>query len=107
VLYNFCCSLTVIAGALLTLVVGQVAESSLILLLAVAAGGFMYIAASDLIPALHERATLTSLLGQATTFGLGIGFMHGIVVFENLLLPGYDRCCPPRRRGRKCRFRSF
>ena len=88
VLYNFYCSLTVISGVLFTLALGQVAESSLILLLPIAAGGFIYIAASDLIPALHERSTLTSLVGQATTFGLGIGFMQGIVVFENILLPG-------------------
>ena len=88
VLYNFYCSLTVVAGVLFTLALGQMAESSLILLLPIAAGGFIYIAASDLIPALHERSTLPSLVGQTTTFGLGIGFMQGIVVFENLLLPG-------------------
>ncbi|MEW6037023.1 MAG: ZIP family metal transporter [Pseudomonadota bacterium] len=88
VLYNFYCSLTVLAGVLFTLALGRVAESSLILLLPIAAGGFIYIAASDLIPALHERSSLRSLVGQATTFGIGIGFMQGIVVFENLLLPG-------------------
>jgi zinc and cadmium transporter len=43
------------------------AESSLIVLLPVAAGGFIYITASDLIPVLHERSTLASLLGQATS----------------------------------------
>jgi zinc and cadmium transporter len=88
VLYNFYCSLTVMAGVLFTLALGQAAESSLILLLPLAAGGFIYIAGSDLIPALHEIPTLPGLVGQATTFGLGIGFMQGIVVFENLLLPG-------------------
>jgi zinc and cadmium transporter len=88
VFYNFYCSLTVIAGVLFTLALGQVAASSLILLLPIAAGGFIYIAASDLIPALHERSTLTSLVGQATTFGLGIGFMQGIVIFENAFVSG-------------------
>ena len=75
-----------IAGVLFTFLVGQMAESSLILLLPVAAGGFIYIAASDLIPALHAHSTLPSLLGQACTFGLGIGFMQFIVVFEISLL---------------------
>jgi len=88
VLYNFYCSLTVMAGVLFTLALGQVAESSLILLLPVAAGGFIYIAASDLIPALHEHSTLPSLVGQTATFSLGIGFMQGIVIFENALLSG-------------------
>ena len=76
VLYNFYCSLTVIAGVLFTLALGQIAESSLILLLPIAAGGFIYIAASDLIPALHGRSTLPSLVGQATTFGIGNVFMQ-------------------------------
>jgi zinc and cadmium transporter len=88
VLYNFYCSLTVVAGVVFTLALGQVAESSLILLLPIAAGGFIYIAASDLIPVLHEHSTLPSLVGQTATFSLGIGFMQGIVIFENALLSG-------------------
>jgi zinc and cadmium transporter len=88
VFYNFYCSLTVLAGVLFTLLLGQFAQSSLVFLLPVAAGGFIYIAASDLIPALHERSTLVSLFGQAGTFGLGIAFMQGIVIFESILLTG-------------------
>lgn len=88
VLYNFYCSLTVLVGVLFTLVLGQFAQASLVYLLPVAAGGFIYIAASDLIPALHERSTLFSLFGQAGTFGLGIVFMQGIVIFESLLIAG-------------------
>jgi len=88
VLYNFYCSLTVVVGVLFALAAGQIAESFLVLLLPMAAGGFIYIAGSDLIPALHERATLPSLVGQVASFGFGIAFMQGIVIFETLLLPG-------------------
>lgn len=88
VLYNFYCSLTVLAGVLFTVALGQIAQASLIYLLPVAAGGFIYIAASDLIPALHERSTLANLVGQAGSFGLGIGFMQGVVVVESLLVSG-------------------
>lgn len=88
VLYNFYCSLTVIAGVLFTLALGQVAESSLILLLPIAAGGFIYIAASDLIPVLHQRSSLLSLVGQVTAFGLGIAFMQSIVIFETAFVSG-------------------
>jgi zinc and cadmium transporter len=88
VLYNFYCSLTVLAGVLFTLALGRVAESSLILLLPIAAGGFIYIAASDLIPALHEHSSLSNVIAQAATFGLGIVFMQSVVAFETLLLPG-------------------
>lgn len=86
VLYNFYCSLSVVPGALFTLLLSQVAASSLVVLLPIAAGGFIYIAASDLIPVLHERSTLRHLSGQSASFALGIAFMQGIVVFEQTLL---------------------
>jgi zinc and cadmium transporter len=86
VLYNFYCSLTVLPGAVFTLLLSQVAESSLIVLLPIAAGGFIYIAASDLIPVLHERSSLTHLGGQSISFATGIGFMQFIVIFEQALL---------------------
>lgn len=85
VLYNFYCSLTVLPGAIFTLLLSQVAESSLIFLLPIAAGGFIYIAASDLIPVLHERSSLRHLSGQSASFVLGIGFMQSIVIFEQTL----------------------
>lgn len=84
--YNFYCSLAVLPGVLFTLALGQIAESSLVLLLPVAAGGFIYIAASDLIPVLHERSALPNLAGQTAAFAGGVGFMQGVVAFENLLL---------------------
>ncbi len=86
VLYNFYCSLTVLPGAIFTLLLSHVAASSLIVLLPIAAGGFIYIAASDLIPVLHERTSLTHLGGQSVSFAAGIGFMQGIVIFEQTLL---------------------
>ncbi|OAI19552.1 MULTISPECIES: ZIP family metal transporter [Methylomonas] len=86
VLYNFYCSLSVVPGALFTLLLSQVAASSLVVLLPIAAGGFIYIAASDLIPVLHERSTLRHLGGQSASFALGIALMQGIVVFEQSLL---------------------
>ena len=84
--FNFYCSLTVLLGVVFTLLLSQVAQSSLILLLPVAAGGFIYIAASDLIPVLHERSSLAHLGGQTAAFALGIGFMQFIVIFEQALL---------------------
>lgn len=85
VLYNFLCSLTVLAGVLFALCLGQVAESSLLFLLPIAAGGFIYIAASDLIPALHECSRLPAKAGQALTCALGAGFMQSIVIVESNL----------------------
>lgn len=86
VLYNFYCSLSVLPGAIFTLFLSQLAESSLTLLLPIAAGGFIYIAASDLIPVLHERCSFPSLSGQTAAFGMGIVFMQFIVFFEQILI---------------------
>lgn len=85
VLYNFYCSLTVVAGAVFTLLFSQVAESSLAFLLPIAAGGFIYIAATDMIPALHEHSTLGHLFGQTVIFAFGIGFMQSIIILEHFL----------------------
>ncbi|MDI1293809.1 MAG: ZIP family metal transporter [Methylobacter sp.] len=85
VLYNFYCSLTVVVGAVFTLLFSQVAESSLVFLLPIAAGGFIYIAATDMIPALHEHSTLPHLFGQTAIFAFGIGFMQSIIILEYFL----------------------
>jgi zinc and cadmium transporter len=82
--YNFYCSLSVLAGIAATLLLGRFAESSLTLLLPLAAGGFIYIAASDFIPALHSRVAAPQW-GQVFTFGIGIGLMKSVVVFEQLI----------------------
>jgi zinc and cadmium transporter len=86
VIYNFYCSLTVVLGALFTLLLSQFAEASLIFLLPVAAGGFIYIAATDFIPVLHEHSSLKNLYGQTVIFAMGVGFMQAIVMFEASLM---------------------
>lgn len=63
-----------------TLLLGAYAQASLVWLLP--------IAASDLILVLHERSALSSLAEQAAGFGLGVGFMQGIALLEETLLPG-------------------
>lgn len=86
VLYNFYCSLSIFPGALFTLLLSQTAESSLTVLLPIAAGGFIYIAASDMILILHERSSFRYLLAQTAAFAVGIACMQGIVIFEQVLL---------------------
>ena len=52
--YNFLISLSVIAGALITYALGAVLEPFLPIALALVAGNFIYIAATDLMPELQE-----------------------------------------------------
>ncbi|MGY6217221.1 ZIP family metal transporter [Methylolobus aquaticus] len=82
--YNFYCSLTVLPGIGATLLLGQYAEASLTLLLPVAAGGFIYIASSDLIPALHDKG-LGAPWEQVFTFATGVGFMQSVAALEQFV----------------------
>jgi len=83
--YNFYCSLTVLAGIGVTLLLGHHAETSLTLLLPVAAGGFIYIAASDLIPTLHARVAGPHW-AQVLTFAAGVSLMQSVVALERLMV---------------------
>lgn len=75
-LVNILSALTAVIGALITFWIGEKIETSIPILLAITAGFFIYIAASDLIPEIHHEnrkgfATIeTSLmfLGVATIY---------------------------------------
>lgn len=53
-LYNFLVALSTLIGALITYALGAVLEPFLSIALALVAGNFIYIAATDLMPELHE-----------------------------------------------------
>lgn len=87
---NFFCALTVVAGVLATLIAGYWAAGLLPYLLPIAAGGFIYIAAADFIPALHAHTPHASSGAlhdscQVVVVVLGIGCMLGIGEFEHFL----------------------
>ena len=86
ILYNFYCSLSVVPGAIFTLLLSQIANSSLVVLLPIAAGGFIYIAASDLIPVLHEHSSVRHAAAQIAAFAVGIACMQSLVLFEKTVL---------------------
>lgn len=74
-LWNFLSALVAIAGTVLTLALGQDAARVPEFITPAAAGGFIYIAASDLIPELHhERGPLKALV-QLACMALGVGVM--------------------------------
>jgi zinc and cadmium transporter len=75
VLFNFLSGAVALAGAAVTLMIGQVSVGFTDALLPVAAGGFIYIAASDLVPELRKEESRTRSLGQIGLVVLGIGFM--------------------------------
>ncbi|MDI6805816.1 MAG: ZIP family metal transporter [Candidatus Bathyarchaeia archaeon] len=73
-IYNFVSAITAILGAITTYLVLYI-QSVAILLVAFAAGGFIYIAATDLMPELHKRTRASISIVQFLTIMLGIGLM--------------------------------
>ncbi len=75
-LVNILSALTAVAGALITFWIGEKVETSIPILLAITAGFFIYIAASDLIPEIHHEnrkgfaviETFLMFLGVATIY---------------------------------------
>lgn len=80
--FNFGTALTAIAGAVMLLVFSARAERLAELMVPFAAGGFIYIAAADLIPEIHKHTETKKSIGQLAAFGVGIGIMFSLLLFE-------------------------
>jgi zinc and cadmium transporter len=81
-LFNFASALTAILGGLIILLVGPHVENISLYLLPVTAGGFIYIAAADLIPELHVECGISISIRQFIFIALGIGLMAILVLLE-------------------------
>jgi len=74
-LFNFASGLVAVFGAVLTLTLGVKFTNLIPLLIPFTAGGFIYIASSDLIPELHKETNLLKSGVQLLGLLLGIGLM--------------------------------
>jgi zinc and cadmium transporter len=72
--YNFASAVTAILGALITYFLTAI-QNLQTLLVPFAAGGFIYIAATDLMPELHKKSQASTSLIQLITILLGIALM--------------------------------
>lgn len=79
---KFFLGVDVFLGAFIVFLVGSQAALFSIYLLPITAGGFLYIAGSDLIPELHHghEVSVRAALGQFTCIVLGIGLMAILLV---------------------------
>ena len=82
-LYNFLTALTAIAGALMTLALGPVVKGFSLTLLPITAGGFIYIAGSDLIPELKHDMSLSHSMYQFFSLIFGIVVMSLLILIES------------------------
>lgn len=79
--FNFLSSLSAFAGAIVVLALGQGADSFGEILVPITAGGFIYIAVSDLLPELRKENRVAWSIGQLALLGAGVGIMQLLKVF--------------------------
>jgi zinc and cadmium transporter len=75
---NFIAACAAILGAVITVLLGSVAEELIMFILPFAAGGFIYLAGSDLIPELHRESSVRKSLIQLTAILAGLFLMFYI-----------------------------
>lgn len=73
--FNFICALMAIFGAIIGYILSGITENVSLFLISFTAGGFIYIAASDLIPELHRQKDAKRANIAFITFILGLIFM--------------------------------
>ncbi len=82
-LYNFASAIVAIIGVFLAYFLSGLNPGFHYLLLPIAAGGFIYIAASDLIPELHKDSNMKRSVFNFGLFVLALVFMYGAkIIFE-------------------------
>lgn len=80
--FNFLSALTAIAGAGVALLLGNITEQFAMWLLPVAAGGFIYVALSDLIPELHKSNRGGQSIIQVIAIIIGVAAMAALLALE-------------------------
>ncbi|MFH1978758.1 MAG: ZIP family metal transporter [Candidatus Aenigmatarchaeota archaeon] len=79
---NFLTALTAIIGAIVALIIGSFIENIALFLVPIAAGGFIYIAGSDLIPELHKEVKASRSFLQLVALIMGIIVMMLLLGLE-------------------------
>ncbi|OGO06218.1 MAG: hypothetical protein A2Y60_00070 [Chloroflexi bacterium RBG_13_54_9] len=83
ILFNFASALTAILGALVALSIGPHVQAFSLVMLPITAGGFIYIAGSDLIPEVQQTCGSAGIaLSHFVVIMLGIGLMALLVLLD-------------------------
>jgi zinc and cadmium transporter len=81
-MFNFISSLTSFIGVILVFILGSFAESIVMWILPIAAGGFIYIAVADLIPELHKEKNKLYSVIQVLVAIIGVLMMYALLFLE-------------------------
>ncbi len=79
---NFFSALTAVLGGIISLVIGPMVKDYSITLLPLTAGGFIYVAGSDLIPELQGCETARASFLQLVSMICGIGVMALLILLD-------------------------
>ncbi|MFH0792121.1 MAG: ZIP family metal transporter [bacterium] len=82
-IYNFISALTAFVGAIVSLVAGSGISNYSLILIPITAGGFIYIAGSDLLPELHHETRASHSLKQLLAIALGVLIMVLLALKES------------------------
>lgn len=82
VLLNFLTALTAVFGTVAVLILGAHTENVASFLVPFAAGNFIYIASTDLIPELHKETAVSKSIVQLVSFVLGVCIMLLLLQLE-------------------------
>ncbi|MEK6589324.1 MAG: ZIP family metal transporter [Nitrospinota bacterium] len=80
--FNLLSAVTSILGAIISLVIGPQIQGYSLFMLPVTAGGFIYIAGSDLIPELQHDVNVSTSFSQLISIILGVLVMALLVLIE-------------------------
>ncbi|MCX6793297.1 MAG: ZIP family metal transporter [Candidatus Falkowbacteria bacterium] len=80
-LFNFFSALAAVLGTVVLFSFGQTAMNLSAFLVPITAGGFIYIAVSDLLPELHKETRWLWSLGQLIFLTLGVGIMYLLKIY--------------------------
>ncbi|MFA6097535.1 MAG: ZIP family metal transporter [Candidatus Paceibacterota bacterium] len=72
IFFNFVSSLTAILGVLATFIFASSIKGSIPFILAIAGGGFVYIATADLIPEIHKERKSAKMIVQSLALFFGV-----------------------------------
>lgn len=80
--FNLLSALTAVIGAVVSILAAEQVQGFSLSLLPITAGGFLYIAGSDLIPELHHEVKASTSLWQLLLIVLGVAIMAVLLVLE-------------------------
>ncbi|MEM2944497.1 MAG: ZIP family metal transporter [Methanomassiliicoccales archaeon] len=81
-MFNFLAATMAIAGAVASLILGETVSGYTTIMLPLAAGGFIYIAGSDLVPEMHKETNIKKSVIQMISIIIGVLLILSLALLE-------------------------